>query len=134
MALTEEQKEQLANWQEIAKLAAHYKEQESQLRDKVVAMLADPSIDEGTEKVEIVPGWLVEIGKSLTYKLDNSEDKVLAVAAILDGDLAPKLIKWKPELSVSTYKQLDVETKALFNGCLEIKPAKPTLKIVEKKK
>jgi hypothetical protein len=133
MPLTVEQQAALNEWRESAAQSKFWKERESALRDAIVAALFDSSKDEGSQTIEIVPGWSAKATKKLDYKLDNSDDKVIAVCAILDGDLAPKLIKWKPELSISTYKQLDAPTQALFNGCLTIKPAKPTLEIIQVK-
>lgn len=123
----------LSRWKSAADQMVHWRETESKLRDEVIAAIFTPSKDEGSETVEIVPGWKAKATKKLDYKLKNDEGQVEALAAILDDQTKKQLIRWKPELSVSAYKQLDEATQQLFNGCLTIKPGKASLEIIEEK-
>jgi hypothetical protein len=44
-----------------------------------------------------------------------------------------KLIRWEPALSITAYQNLDHETQKLFDGCLTIKPGKPSLEVIPPK-
>jgi hypothetical protein len=48
-------------------------------------------------------------------------------------EVANVLVKWEPKLSETAYKNADSETQKLFDGCLTIKPGKPSLEIIEPK-
>ena len=132
MPLSPEQLDKLRVWNDAKSIAAHHAAIESTLRDQLVKELFSNK-EVGSETIEIDNGWTLKATKKLDYKLDNSEGQTVALCAILVDDLASKLIKWKPEISVSTYKELDATTQVLFNGCLTIKPAKPTLELIPPK-
>ena len=116
-------------WRACIDLAAA-KAKESKLRDQLVKELFNADKDAGTEAIEIGNGYKLKSVKKLDYKLNNKEGAVTALVAIIDPELARKLVKWTPKLSESTYKNLDAETQKLFDGCLTIKPGKPSLKII----
>jgi hypothetical protein len=132
MSLTQDQLNLLAEWSSAKTLAALQYQIESTLRDRIVKEFFTGK-ESGSETIEVINGWKLEATNKLDYKLDNNEGQVLAVDALIDRELSAKLIKWKPELSISTYKQLDAATQGLFNGCLTIKPAKPMLKLIPPK-
>ena len=133
MLLTAEQLDKLAFWYENAKALASLKELESKLRTELIIELFNKDKDSGTESVEMPNGFQLKATKKLDYKLDNKQGQVEAVTAILEPELAKKLVKWKPELSVSAYKEIDPQTQKLFDGCLTIKPGMPSLEIVPPK-
>lgn len=123
----------LTDWYETAIQLKAIKEKESRLRDQLAKELFRENADASTESIDIGAGYILKLTRKLDYKLNNKQDEVLALVAILDQTLAQKLVKWTPELSISTYKALDAPTQALFNGCLTIKPAKPTLEVIPPK-
>ncbi len=132
MPLSSDNLKCLQEWHLAKVTAAHHAAIESTLRDQLVKELFSNK-EVGSETIEIDNGWTLKATKKLDYKLDNSEGQTVALCAILVDELAKKLIKWKPEISVSTYKELDATTQALFNGCLTIKPAKPMLELIPPK-
>lgn len=133
MPLTAEQLTLIDNWSTSKIEADRYKQLESSLRDQVVLTIFSSTKEEGSESIEIVNGWLLKATKKLDYKLSNDQEQITALVALLDKDVATKLIKWKPDLSIGTYKNLDKETQILLNGCLTIKPAKPSLELIPPK-
>ena len=133
MSLTLVQLSKLAEWSDACTKLAFYKEQESKLRDELAKELFDTSTDSGTESLSLPNDFQLKITKKLNYKLNNKEGQVTALVAILDPMMAQLLIRWEPDLSLTVYKQLDAATQQLFNGCLTIKPAKPTLEIIPPK-
>src|SRR5208283_66921 len=130
MPLTLDQEAMLSTWFETAKNLSAAKELESKLRDQLVKELFNNEKDAGTETIEIANGYKLRAVKKLDYNLNNKEGAVTALVAIINPELARKLVKWNPKLSESTYKNLDPETQKLFDGCLTIKPGKPSLKII----
>jgi len=132
MPLTPEQIAAVQAWNEAKNELDRFKQQESMLRDELVKLLFS-SKDEGTESIEVSNGWKLKAVKKLDYKLDNKDNQIVAICAMLDPDTAKRLFNWKPDLSVSTYKQLDATTQSLLNGCLTIKPAKASLELVPPK-
>ena len=133
METTPEQTELLTRWNDAKQQADIFKREESTLRDAVVKSFANAEMLEGTETFDLPADYKLKISKKLDYKLSNKNGEVSAIHALLSVELAEKLIKWTPELSVSTYKNLDTETQYLFNACLVIKPAKATVEIVAPK-
>jgi hypothetical protein len=130
MPLSPDQLTKLREWWELCVHVAFVKAKESKLRDELVKEFFNADKDAGTETIEIANGYKLKSVKKLDYKLNNKEGAVTALVAIIDPELAQKLVKWTPKLSESTYKNLDPQTQKLFDGCLTIKPGKPSLKII----
>jgi hypothetical protein len=133
MPLTAEQESKLGSWFEAKSQLNFFKERESQLRDELVKELFNVDKDSGSESIEIGNDYKLKATKKLDYKLNNKEGQVEAVIAILDPELSKKLVHWEPDLSVIAYKNLDAQTQKLFDGCLTIKPGKPSLEVVPPK-
>jgi hypothetical protein len=130
MELTTEQLDQLKEWNEAKQLAKIWVEKESTLRDTLVKALFNCDKDEGTESITVQNDWTLKVTKKLSYSLNNDEGEVSALCASLPDSLSKQLIRWKPDLSLSTYRKLDNHTRDLFNSVLTIKPAKPSLELI----
>lgn len=132
MDLNAEQLHLLQSWNESKLALKQWQEKESALRLEVVKTIFNAS-DDGTQTREMPNGWKVKVTNKLDYNLDNKEGEVVALCAQIGDDWAKRLIRWTPELAVGAYKKLDVETQKIFDGCLTIKPAKPTVELVPPK-
>lgn len=134
----------LQHWQEQQKFLALYKECEMSARKLFVDFATDPKVTKGTVNIDLGNGW-----KAKTVKKENisfikdSEGKVdktfisqtLDKFCLVDGGrlMAERLVKWTPEFSMSEYKLLPPNLKALADEMIEIKAGTPTLEIVAPK-
>lgn len=129
MELTLLQVETLHKWYQAKSELRRWGEIESHLRDQIVKELFDTNRDEGTESLTVFNDWTLKATKKLNYILNNDEGQISAICASLPEQLSKQLVRWKPELSLTTYRTLDVNIRQMFNGTLSIKPAKPTLEL-----
>ena len=131
--------EVLNKWYAARQAAAEAKsiiEAEQALR-KEVAMLFFLTPKEGVNNYELTAGYKLK----LTYKIDRKveEAAIDMVRKQLEeiGVSIDPLIEYKPSLSTKEYKslvQVNANAAKVFEQCLVIKPASPTLEIVEPKK
>lgn len=135
--------ELLTAWKEAKAALDRYKALESEHRKSVVETFSQDAKPghSGTENVDVGWGYKLKIVHGLTYKLDNANDgekldKVLdQIEKSMEGGniIAERLVKWKPELSVSEYKLLSPANKALIDSVLTITDATPTVTLVAPK-
>lgn len=129
----------ILQWQEAVKALAVAKEAEAALRNEVIAANFAEHKDEGTENVELGNGYKLKAVFKLSYTLDNKEegvDKALTKLEKMGAEgqfVAERLVRWKPELSVSEYKKLDEKYKKVIDTVLTTKPGLPSLELVEPK-
>jgi hypothetical protein len=129
----------LAQHSEAAKNLAYWKEEEMRLRTLVIAEFSDTAVDaEGTENYELNAGYKLKLVKKLNYTLsdkDGSLKNILDEIVMQTGTnlYADELVRWKPELCTGFYKKMDVAIQALLSPVLTIKPATPTIEIIEPK-
>jgi len=158
VTLTDNEYKALANdvlhkWEQQKKLLDSAKSAERTYRDQYVAMMSDPSNRRGTETIPLLNGYSAKVTKKETISfikssVDARRVDVNAVEAAQDeieklgnvgSVLADRLIKWKPEFSLSEYNKLDVtnETEAAIRKIVDrvivVKPSAPELKIVAPK-
>lgn len=136
----------LADWNASKVALANLTLQERELRKMVVDIFSDaqafPEMASGTESIDIGFGHDLKITHKLDYKLDNANDceelhKVLReIETSMEGGhiIAERIVKWKPELSVSEYKLLSPENKARLDRVLTIKPASKSVEIKKRGK
>ncbi len=129
----------ILQWQEAVKALAVAKEAEAALRNEVIAANFAEHKEEGTENVELGNGYKLKAVFKLSYTLDNKEegvDKALTKLEKMGAEgqfVAERLVRWKPELSVSEYKKLDDKYKKVIDTVLTTKPGLPSLELVEPK-
>jgi hypothetical protein len=133
------------NWLNAKATLDAAKETEAQLRRELVAFVADPNKISGTENIELGNGYKLKAVKKINYTfVSNKEgidvadavDDVLTEIENLGADgkfIAERLVKWKPELSLSEYKLLDAKCKALIDSVIQTKEGLPTLEFIEPK-
>ena len=130
MELTTDQLTSLQQWNEAKEELKRWRDKESELRDILVANLFNKDIVESTETIQLANGWTLKATKKLNYKLDNTQGEVAALCASLPDSLSRSLVRWKPELSLSTYRKLDPHTKQRLDAMLIIDPSKPSLDLI----
>lgn len=118
---------------------------EIELRKKVVSFSFDPEKKSGTECVELGNGFELKAVKKITYGFVQNDKGLVDKRAIetalekLEKDgpagemVAERLIKWKPELSLTEYKLLEDKYKKIIDKVIVTKDATPTLEIIKPK-
>lgn len=124
--------EQILAWQEAKKQLDALKESEMAMRKHIVASQFDAD-KIGAQNVELGKGWKLKAVTKVRYNVDRDTDKVDNVLDQLEDWQADRLVKWKPELSVSEYKKLDDEDRAKVDAIVTIVPSSPELSLVPPK-
>ena len=129
-------------WEESVKALAAAKEAEAALRKEVLAeaFAFDPeALREGTENFELGNGYKLKAVFKISRNLNNENEAVDKVLSKIEKTgpegafIAERLVKWKPELSVSEYKKLPEKFKKLFDEVVTSKEAMPSLELVAPK-
>lgn len=128
MNLTAEQINTLAAWQAADVKLRKCKKDESSLRDEVVQLFFETQ-DEGAKKVQTSERFTLKAVFKNNKSIDEKELK-LALKKLPKG-MKKKLIKTKSSLITKGYEELSRQEKEIFDECLTIKPAKPSLQIIE---
>lgn len=144
----------VAAWLEAKEKATTAVERERGLREQVCTMLF-PNPVEGTNTYDLGMGYKVKMTHGYTYDLCKEvgkrithEEYVSRVETVLSeiedlgngaDSLASKLVKWKPELSVTEYKKLNVQfpteaaIKKILDAVIVTKPSSPQVSFEEPK-
>lgn len=129
-------------WEQAVKALAAAKDAEAALRKEVLAeaFAFDPeALREGTENFELGNGYKLKAVFKISRTMNNADDAVDKVLTKIektgpeDPFIAERLVKWKPELSVSEYKKLPEKFKKLIDEVVVSKEAMPTLELVAPK-
>lgn len=106
---------------------------ERDLRKQVI----DASFDKltvGTNTLVLGAGYKLKAGITQSYSLqkdaDDSYTTLVNILGQMNPETAKRLVRWKPEVSVSEYKKLTAEEQALINQVLVIKDNSPQLELV----
>lgn len=125
----------IMQWTKSVVELATAKKEEAALRDFVVKLAFPSHKDSGTENFELGKGYKLKA----TFKLNFKFPDIAKLNSVLDqfeakGDagklLAERVVKWKPELSLTEYKQLPAEYAALLTPVIETSPGTPSLELV----
>jgi hypothetical protein len=126
-------------WYEAQAELSKVKAREILLRKKLFKFHF-PAPDEGTNSLPLNPlleaagipadGRVLKGGHVINREVDEASLKVLGPTFQEQGIAVADLIKWKPALSVSAYRELTAEQRTLFDQCLIIKDGSPTLEVV----
>lgn len=129
-------------WEAAVKALAAAKDAEAALRKEVLAeaFAFDPeALREGTENFELGNGYKLKAVFKISRNLNNENEAVDKVLSKIEKTgpegvfIAERLVKWKPELSVSEYKKLPEKFKKLFDEVVTSKEAIPSLELVAPK-
>ena len=128
----------VARWNEAKLALKEAQEAERELRAMAVS-LAFPGIApdaEGAKRVPLGNDKELKVTFKLNYKLDPDAADDALTAMEKAGEegkfLAERLVKWKPELSISEYRKLPGNFAAMIEKALTVTPATPTVEIVDK--
>ena len=129
-------------WEAAVKALAAAKDAEAALRKEVLAeaFAFDPeALREGPENFELGNGYKLKAVFKISRNLNNENEAVDKVLSKIEKTgpegafIAERLVKWKPELSVSEYKKLPEKFKKLFDEVVTSKEAMPSLELVAPK-
>lgn len=129
-------------WEAAVKALAAAKDAEAALRKEVLAeaFAFDPeALREGTENFELGNGYKLKAVFKISRNLNNENEAVDKVLSKIEKTgpegvfIAERLVKWKPELSITEYKKLPEKFKKLFDEVVTSKEAMPSLELVAPK-
>jgi hypothetical protein len=135
----------LMAWESAKQHLEQAKASEMTLRVQVVKFAFDPTKQKGTERIELANGYEAKAVKKINYGFvkgfDNKVNKTAIDAALskieamgeVEKYIAGNLVKWTPELSVSTYNELTPPVKAIIDTVIVTSDGAPTLEIVPPK-
>jgi len=132
----------IVQWQEAAKTLAAAKETESALRAEVLknAFAFDPeALREGTENIELGAGYKLKAVFKINRSFVGGQEAVEKALQKIEktgpeGEfIAERLVKWKPELSITEYKTLPDKFRKVIDEIVTSKEATPALELVAPK-
>lgn len=123
----------LPEWYLITKKIAPLRDSESAMRKSIFSM-AFPEPKEGTNSLKLADGYVLKGVYGFNRKIDN--DVLTNIFEKLTEAEIPidMLVKYKPEVKVTIYKELSEHQRKLFDECLTIEPASPSLKVEKPKR
>lgn len=140
--LTAQQDLLVANWRKAQEALESAKAIEAELRKQVaveVFAYDENALKKGTENVELGRGWKIKGEFKLSYSLNNKDDATLKMLEKLkkagaEGQfIAERIVKFKPELSVTEYNNLNDKQKAIVDTVVSVKSAMPSISLVAPK-
>lgn len=129
----------LVKWQNAKNALDEAKRVESELRREVMETLYsfdENELREGTENVELGNGYIAKAVFKVSHKLTNDVDAALDKLDAMGEEgvfIAKRLVKFEPKLSVSEYKKLAPEYRAVIDMAVVTKPSMPSFEIVAPK-
>lgn len=128
----------IQNWLDAKAAAASAVEIERQLRQAVMlSFYPDEQPEKGTFNQELGNGYKLKFGfkQNLTLNAALVNDVLSEIERTgEDGKfVAERLVKFKPELSLTEYNQLSADHRRLIDRIVTTKAASPTIEFVEPK-
>lgn len=132
----------VTKWREIYEKIETYEpilkplvEEEAKLRKAVIeaAFPEGQENHEGTNNIEIWPGWILKAVVKISRQVDEAALPAVREQLVKMGVSGDVLIRMKPEVALKAYRELEGETKKVFDQCLVVKPSTPTLQLLEAK-
>lgn len=125
----------LAQWYKMKADLGKLKSAEALLRSRIFKFFF-PNPKEGTNKVPLNDGTGAQLKADHTIgrTVDQGSLDALRDEMKVEGYNGPKLnldelVKWKPEVSITHYRQLTEEERMFFDRALIIKPGSPQMEI-----
>lgn len=123
---------QIAAWQECAAAATVLKDRALEMR-KTIASREFDTTKRGTQKKTLESGEELKTVIKHNFNL-GARPEVEAALEKLPKHKADRLVKWKPELSLSEYKLLDDDEKKIIDAVLTTSEGAHTLEVKPPKK
>ena len=128
--------ELLLRWAELKTELEKAKTLEMELR-KFIVKREFSSVKEGINNIELGNGYKLKATLKYNYVIDNNKiDSALDELAKINNEgsfIAERIVKWKADLVLKEYRELEPQYKKIIDEVLTIKDAAPTLEIVEPK-
>ena len=128
--------ELLLRWAELKTELEKAKTLEMELR-KYIVKREFSSVIEGINNIELGNGYKLKATLKYNYVIDNNKiDSALDELAKINNEgsfIAERIVKWKADLVLKEYRELEPQYKKIIDEVLTIKDAAPTLEIVEPK-
>lgn len=119
----------IVKWDNIKKEMARLKNEEAILRSRIFGhYFPDPT--EGTNTADLNGGWVIKGKHVINRSVDVAALTNLTPLLREKGYNVDKLIRYKPELSLTEYKKLSPEQQCVFDQVLTIKEGSCGLEIV----
>lgn len=129
--------EDLATWFKKKAQLAKLKGEEAMLRSRIFKFYF-PNPTEGAKDNKVPlndgTGAILQADHVINRTVDEQQLEALREAMFAEGSNLPKLdltklIKWKPELSITEYRKLTPEERHVMDQALIIKPGSPQMEI-----
>lgn len=133
----------LMDWRAKKATLEAAKKAELEARLQIVEMLHDPSRSGSTETTDLGQGYKLKIKVPVYYGFvkdadgDLPLDKIEHILETIENDseygkiAAQNIIRWKPELSVTEYKNLQVKYRLLIDDVLVTSEGTPSVELIE---
>ena len=123
----------LERWYTVSEQLTKLKNEEQLLRQKIFkGMFHDPK--EGTNSVDLADGFVLKGKRVINRTVDDAAFKSSVEELAKNGIPTDQIVKYKPELVTSKYRELTDEQRHLFDTVLIVKDGMPGLEIVKPKR
>ena len=125
-----DQNQLLMNWQKATTDLLLAKEYEMNLRKHIISRMF-PNAKEGTNNFELGNGYKLTAVVKFNYKFESNDkvQEMIMEFERIDSDVSARLVKWKPEPSITEYRKLTGMSKAIADKAIIITDATPSLEI-----
>lgn len=138
--LTKEKSDLIANWNAAKTALANATATERELRAQIIATFSTETdeMKSGVENIDLAyDRWQLKITHKLDYKMADPDAVKQSLSLIASSEeagylIADRLVKWKPEISVSEYKLLNGGQRNIIDRVLTIKPAAKSVELSQK--
>lgn len=129
MLLTKKDKELIKRWNELTKQLKDLKEKESKIRDQIFLKIFQKD-QEGTREVTFSDQVSLKCVQTYTRLIDSTVFD--EICDDLPKQYRESVVRQKYNLNKAVYDALPQKVKDVFDECLIVKPAKPSLKLITK--
>lgn len=123
----------IERWYTVQEKLSKLKNEEQLLRQKIFkGMFPDPK--EGTNSVELGDGFVIKGKRVINRTVDDAAYKASIEELAKAGIPTDEIVRYKPELVISTYRKLTEEQKHIMDTVLIVKDGMPALEIIKPKR
>lgn len=131
-----ENEQRLAEWYQVQSELDELKAKELRLRNECVAAYFGgvEKLKEGVNKRDMPEGWVLKATGKLNRKVDEAAIPAVAQELATKGVSIDTLVKYKPDLSTTVYRELTEEQRKIMDQALIITPGTPQLELAKPKR
>ena len=123
----------MERWYTVQEQLSKLKNEEQLLRQKIFKGMF-PNPKEGTNNLDLPDGYVLKGKRTINRTVDEAAFKASIEELAKNGIATDAIVKFKPELVTSTYRELTEEQRNLFDTVLIVKDGMPGLEIVKPKR